>query len=49
MGGGGYHEPSAQDARRRILAFFDRHLRPAGSDPSPPGAVPGGEGGGSEV
>jgi carboxymethylenebutenolidase len=25
--GGGYHEPSAQDARRRILSFFDRHLR----------------------
>jgi carboxymethylenebutenolidase len=24
---GGYHEPSAQDARRRIVAFFDRHLR----------------------
>lgn len=25
--GAGYHEPSAQDARRRILAFFDAHLR----------------------
>ncbi len=24
--GGGYHKPSAEDARRRILAFFDRHL-----------------------
>jgi carboxymethylenebutenolidase len=24
--GGGYHEPSAQDARRRILAFFAAHL-----------------------
>ena len=23
----GYHEPSADDARRRILAFFDAHLR----------------------
>ena len=22
-----YHEPSARDARRRIVAFFDRHLR----------------------
>jgi carboxymethylenebutenolidase len=22
-----YHEPSAIDARRRIVAFFDRHLR----------------------
>lgn len=25
--GPGYHEPSAQDARRRIVAFFDAHLR----------------------
>jgi carboxymethylenebutenolidase len=24
---GGYHEPSARDARRRILSFFDRHLQ----------------------
>jgi carboxymethylenebutenolidase len=24
----GYHEPSAQDARRRIIAFFDTHLKP---------------------
>lgn len=24
--GVGYHEPSAQDARRRIVAFFDAHL-----------------------
>jgi carboxymethylenebutenolidase len=23
----GYHEPSAQDARRRIIAFFDAHLK----------------------
>lgn len=23
----GYHEPSARDARRRIVAFFDAHLR----------------------
>lgn len=23
-----YHAPSARDARRRIVAFFDRHLRP---------------------
>jgi carboxymethylenebutenolidase len=22
-----YHEPSARDARRRIVAFFDRHLK----------------------
>jgi carboxymethylenebutenolidase len=27
--GAGYHEPSAQDARRRIVAFFERHLGPA--------------------
>lgn len=26
-GGGGHHGPSAADARRRILAFFDTHLR----------------------
>lgn len=26
---GGHHAPSAQDARRRILEFFDRHLRSA--------------------
>lgn len=25
--GVGYHEASAQDARRRIVAFFDRHLK----------------------
>jgi carboxymethylenebutenolidase len=24
----GYHEPSARDARRRIIAFFDTHLKP---------------------
>ena len=24
----GYHEPSAEDARRRILAFFREHLNP---------------------
>jgi len=23
-----YHEPSARDARRRIIAFFDAHLKP---------------------
>ncbi len=28
--GGGHHEPSAEDARRRIAAFLDRHLGPAG-------------------
>lgn len=28
---GAYHEPSARDARRRILAFFDRHLQLTGS------------------
>jgi carboxymethylenebutenolidase len=25
----GYHEPSAEDARHRILAFFAAHLSPA--------------------
>ena len=25
--GGGYHEPSAEDARKRIVAFFDDHLK----------------------
>jgi carboxymethylenebutenolidase len=25
--GGGYHDQSAQDARRRIVAFFDSHLK----------------------
>ena len=25
--GAGYHEPSARDARRRIVAFFDAHLK----------------------
>jgi carboxymethylenebutenolidase len=24
----GYHEPSARDARRRIVSFFDAHLKP---------------------
>jgi carboxymethylenebutenolidase len=27
IGGADYHEPSAADARRRIEAFFDHHLR----------------------
>jgi len=31
MPGSGYHEASADDARRRILAFFSTHLRPPGS------------------
>lgn len=25
--GGGYHEPSAEDAKRRIVTFFDAHLK----------------------
>ncbi len=25
--GGGYHEPSAEDARRRIVSFFNTHLK----------------------
>jgi len=27
--GFGYNEPAAADARSRIIAFFDRHLKPA--------------------
>jgi carboxymethylenebutenolidase len=27
--GVGYHEPSTQDARSRIVAFFDAHLKAA--------------------
>jgi dienelactone hydrolase len=27
-GPSGYHEPSATDARQRIVSFFDRHLKP---------------------
>lgn len=23
----GYHEPSARDARQRVVSFFDRHLK----------------------
>lgn len=26
--GGGFHDASARDARRRIVAFFDKHLKP---------------------
>ena len=25
--GGGYHESSARDARKRIVSFFDEHLK----------------------
>ena len=32
--GNPYHEPSAQDARRRILDFFARHLSATGGDDS---------------
>jgi carboxymethylenebutenolidase len=28
LSGSGYHAPSAEDARRRIVAFFTTHLRP---------------------
>jgi len=31
----GYHEPSAQDARRRIVAFFDAHLKSVGETSIP--------------
>ena len=27
ISGAKYHEPSAQDARRRIISFFDTHLK----------------------
>jgi hypothetical protein len=27
IAGGGYHEPSAEDARRRIVSFFNTHLK----------------------
>jgi dienelactone hydrolase len=27
LSGTSYHEASAQDARRRIIAFFDAHLK----------------------
>jgi carboxymethylenebutenolidase len=27
LSGTRYHEPSAQDARQRIVTFFDRHLK----------------------
>jgi carboxymethylenebutenolidase len=27
LSGTGYHEPSAEDARQRIVGFFDRHLK----------------------
>jgi dienelactone hydrolase len=27
IAGGGYHEPAAEDARRRIAAFFNTHLK----------------------
>jgi hypothetical protein len=29
-----YHQPSALDARRRILAFFDQHLREPTTGPA---------------
>jgi carboxymethylenebutenolidase len=36
VGGGGFHEPSADDAWDRITRFFDRHLRDEGASPPPP-------------
>jgi len=30
IAGGGYHEPSAEDARRRIVSFFNTHLKAEG-------------------
>jgi carboxymethylenebutenolidase len=34
VGGAEYHEPSAEDARRRIVAFFGRHLASEGFGPA---------------
>jgi hypothetical protein len=34
VGGSGYHAASAQDARRRILAFFAEHLDAAQHSPA---------------
>ena len=31
VSGSQYHEPSARDAKRRIVAFFDTHLKGQGS------------------
>jgi carboxymethylenebutenolidase len=28
LSGTRFHEPSARDARRRIVSFFDKHLKP---------------------
>lgn len=36
-----YHEPSASDARRRIVAFFDAHLRETGRPGPADDGVPG--------
>ena len=36
--GAGYHEASAQDARRRILSFFDTHLKANAATNRPAGA-----------
>jgi len=35
IAGGGYHAPSAEDARRRIVSFFDAHLRDGGAERGP--------------
>jgi len=35
VGGSDFHEASALDARRRIEAFFGRHLDPDGATASP--------------
>jgi len=44
LSGSQFHAPSARDARRRIIAFFDEHLKPAdqvarNDSPPPPQAV----------
>ena len=35
ISGSRFHEPSAADARMRITAFFDKHLKPSGLDLQP--------------
>jgi carboxymethylenebutenolidase len=36
LAGAGYHHPSAEDAWRRILTFFDTHVRTDGDVPTDP-------------
>jgi len=38
IAGGGYHAPAAEDARRRIVSFFDTHLKGGELERDPGGA-----------